>query len=126
MWTCECCGKRSEIATKRTIGTLPTVLFIVIDLHYNALKAFKKYEEVINFDTERYTLSAAITKPTANHFALLIKNPVTTIVTNGWYEYDDMLNDGNIVPIQTTLKTLLRQKRAYVLVYELNQDIKEE
>ena len=126
MWTCECCSKISEIATKRTIGTLPTVLFIVIDLHYNALRAFKKYEEVITFDTETYTLSAAITKPAANHFALLIKNPVTTVVTSGWYEYDDMLNDGNIVPVQTEIKTLLGQKRGYILIYELNQDIKEE
>ena len=69
-------------------------------------------------------LCAAITKPMANHFALLMKDP--DALHQGWYEYDDCKHNGDIVPVTNEIKSILANKHGYILIFEREQDLIEE
>ena len=124
-WNWECCKKDSDMLTKREVKTLPSLLFVVLDFSkFTALKNFKKYDETITLNEEKFNLCAAITKPMTNHFALLMKDP--DALHQGWYEYDDCKHNGDIVPVTNEIKSILANKHGYILIFEREQDLIEE
>ena len=120
-WYCEQCSTESTDEATREIIFVPRILFIVLDLNYSRLKAYSDYRDKIDILDLKYELCAAITKPAANHFVLLIKDPQENFhsaVHLGWYRYDDQSDNGNIVPLNYDIKIALKKYRGYILVYK--------
>jgi len=75
-WTCEECSSPSAQLPQRKVLEAPKIIFAVIDMDYDRLKAFSNYKEKIQLTKKHtYQLVAAITKPQENHFAVLLKDP---------------------------------------------------
>jgi len=118
-WTCYVCNNISE--TNREVFSFPSTMFLILDLSFPRLKKFSNYQEIIELSNSKYQLNAAITKPSENHFGLLLKEP-KNILTNkkhtGWYLYDDMLNNGDIIPIKDDFVRTLNKNNGYILIYQ--------
>ena len=75
---------------------------------------FSDYKTQIYLHEKRFSLTAAILKPSANHFSLFLENPDNSV--NKWYHFDDLLNQRNLVPINKLAK-LLTEFSPYILIY---------
>ena len=120
-WTCECCSRTSDDISTREIISVPSLLFIVLDLPYSRIKNFTDYKLTLEIIDLRYELCAAITKPQANHFALLVKDPQESDECEnylGWYRFDNTSNKGDIVPLNYRIETALKKYYGYVLIYK--------
>ena len=115
-WSCEKCCKFDKTKSKRTIFSIPRTLFLILDLEYKKLIKFSRYEIQINLQNKSLSLWAAVLKPSANHFALLVKNAENT--SSKWYHFDDLMNQGDLIPISNFSRKTLNDYGAYILIYE--------
>ncbi len=98
------------------------MLFVVLDYSFDKLTDFRDHRIKLTLGNHAYNLIGAIAKPKSTHFSLLVKNPVTPEdadkIAEGWYYYDDLEAEGDLVRKREAIMDLLATYHAYVLVYE--------
>jgi len=125
---CPSCSKQqTEINTltlsiSTEILEFPALLFVVLDYSFDKLTDFRDHRIKLTLGNHAYNLIGAIAKPKSTHFSLLVKNPVTPEdadkIAEGWYYYDDLEAEGDLVRKREAIMDLLATYHAYVLVYE--------
>ena len=124
-WICEFC-KGTTTSSSREILSLPKVLFVVLDFDYQTLANFYRYEEQVSLNNNRFSLVAAITKPTENHFSLLVKDPKQGENSTGignWYRYNDLKADGDLIFVGNNINNSLKEDQAYILIFYNSADL---